>query len=233
LIVRSVANGLELITQPDHAQLARRIMERCAPLLVEPRRDAILHAVAEHDNGWAEEDAAPTLDSASGGICDFISLPLGARHAVWPRGVSRLRRDPWAAALVAHHGATVYDRFRADAAWAGFFQQMEAMRTEMMAAAGRPLEALVSDYAFLRLGDLISLAFCTRAEEEQRYANWTIVRAGDRVVVSPDAFGGAAVPFEISARTIDAQRFGSDADLRDALARAPTVTLRGEVAATS
>ena len=49
------------MTQSDHAHLARMIMEHCVPLAAWPRRDAILHAIHEHDNGWAEEDAAPTV----------------------------------------------------------------------------------------------------------------------------------------------------------------------------
>src|SRR5687768_1060872 len=116
---------LQLITQPDHAHLARRIMERCVPLAVRPRRDRILRAIGEHDNGWAEEDAAPTVNPASGDVADFVHAPLSVRHRVWPRAVARLANDPWAAALVAQHALTVYERFRMDAAWATFFAGME------------------------------------------------------------------------------------------------------------
>ena len=35
--------------------------------------------------------------------------------------VAGLTDAPWAAALVAHHAITVYDRFRADPAWDDFF----------------------------------------------------------------------------------------------------------------
>src|SRR5581483_8368207 len=59
MIVRRTGGRIQLITQPDHAQLAGRIMARCAALADRPRRTSILLAVAEHDNGWAEEDAAP------------------------------------------------------------------------------------------------------------------------------------------------------------------------------
>ena len=45
--------------------------------------------------------------------------------------------------------------------------------------------------------------------------------------VTPDPFGGRAVPLAVTARRIPARRYASDADLRDAVAAAPPVMLRG------
>jgi len=226
MIVRTTSGVVQLITQPDHAQLARAIMERCQPLAANSRRDRILLAIAEHDNGWMEEDAAPTVTPATGQIADFVTLPIQARQAVWPRGVGRLR-DPWPAALVAHHAVTVYARFRGDTQWTSFFAGMESMRDSLVRASGLSLGDLLADYPFVRLGDLISLAFCTGSSDEQRFGAWTVKLAGTRVVVTPDPFGGAAIPIEIIARELPARQFSTDADLRDALRDATRVTLRG------
>src|SRR3954463_4207109 len=103
MIVRTYRDRLQLITQPDHAQLARRIMEHCVALADHPRRNAIMLAIAEHDNGWAEPDAAPTVDLSTGRIADFITAPTAVRQGAWPRAVARLAHSPWAAALVANH----------------------------------------------------------------------------------------------------------------------------------
>lgn len=230
MIVRPIRDTIQLITQPDHAHLARAIMDHCIPLAVQPRRDAILHAIAEHDNGWAEEDAAPTVNPRSGNVADFVSVPLSTRHAVWPRAVARLAHDPWAAALVAQHALTVYERFRSEAGWTPFFGEMEAARGAILGASDMPLDDLVADYPFVRLADLISLAFCTGSTDEQRFGDWTVQLSGSRVVVSPDPFGGAEIPMEIEAKVIRNQPFRSDAELRDALSEASTTTLRGEVA---
>ena len=205
-------------------------MEHCVPLAARPRRDAILHAIAEHDNGWAEEDAAPTVNPTSGTVVDFVSAPLSVRHAVWRRGVARLADNPWAAALVAQHALTVYDRFRSEAEWTAFFAEMEAARGAMLRASRMPLDDLVADYAFVRLADLISLTFCTGWTDEHRFADWTVQLSGTRVVVTPDAFGGMRIPIEIKAREIRNQAFRLDAELHDALSEANTTTLRGEVA---
>ena len=229
MIVRPADGGVHLITQPDHARLARTIMEQCVPLRTRPRREMILHAIAEHDNGWAEADAAPTVDVRTGQVVDFLHAPLAIRQGVWPRAVARLARHPWTAALVAQHAVTAYARLRPDADWQAFFADMEATRDAMLGASGMPVDDFMADYAFVRLGDLISLAFCTGGADEQRFGDWTIAPSGDRVVVTPDVFGGATIPVQIDAREIRRPSYRSDAELRDALTSATTMTLRGAV----
>lgn len=105
------------------------LMMHCVALVARRRRESILLATAEHDNGWAEEDAAPTVHPATGGVVDFINATTSVRQTVWPRSVARLAHDRWAAALVAQHALAVHDRFRAEAAWYLFFTEMEATRS--------------------------------------------------------------------------------------------------------
>jgi hypothetical protein len=229
MIVRRLADRCLLITQPDHAHLARRVMEHCVPLAARARRDSILVATGEHDNAWAEEDAAPSVDPATGEVLDFMQAPATVRRGVWPRTVARLAGDPWAAALVAHHAATVYVRFRPDPEWASFFAEMEATRDSLVRSQGLSLEDLEADYPYLRLGDLISLTFCTESSEAQRFREWAIQLDGSRVVVTPDLFGGREIAFEIAARTLAQRRFRSEAALREALESARPTTLEGAV----
>lgn len=204
-------------------------MERCVPLASHPRRPEILHAIGEHDNGWMEEDAAPRVNLATGRIFDFVSAPASVRQSVWPRGVATLARDPWAAALVAQHAITVYDRFRSDSDWATFFAEMTSARDTMLRASGRRLGDLLSDYVFVRLADLISLTFCVGWEDEQRFGDWAVRRLDDRVVVTPDAFGGEEIPIAIEARELANRPFRSDTEMRDALREARVATLKGVV----
>ena len=229
MIVRPVNDRFLLITQPEHAHLSRRVMEGCAALHEHSRQASILHAIGEHDNGWAEEDATPLIDPESGRVADFVTSPASVRQRVWPRGIARLEGDPWAAALVAHHAVTVYDRYRPDPEWTSFFSRMETSRDALVRARGLSLEELVPDYAFVRLGDLISLMFCTGWSEAQRFGPWSVSRAGSRVLVTPDAFAGAAIPMVIEAREIGPGPFRSDAELRAALAAARRVIMHGEV----
>jgi hypothetical protein len=230
MIVRDAGSSLQLITQPDHAALARRVMERWPPLHDAERRASILLAIEEHDNGWLEPDRAPAVDSASGRVFDFITIPVDIRQAVWPRAVNRLAHDDrWAAALVAHHAVTVYDRYRIDSAWTGFFPRMEGLRDELATACGRSSSQLTHDYAFVRIGDLISLIFCTHWDESQAFDRWTFRRDGDRVVVLPDPFGGRQLPIAINARQIPARKYENDGDLQRVVRTSPVVTLHGLV----
>jgi len=231
VIVRRLDTRLQLITQPDHAHLAARIMEHCVPLTAHPRRDRILYAIAEHDNGWTEEDAAPTVDPGSGAIFDFVSAPVAVRHAVWPRAVSRLSDDPWAAALVAQHALTVYDRFRTEPEWQPLFARMTVMRDDMLQKSSMALADLLPDYAFVRLADLISLTFCTGWTNDQKFDRWTVHPTAAGVGVSPSAFGANPLAYEIGAKEIPNRPYRSDAELRDALGKAPTITLRGQLSA--
>jgi hypothetical protein len=232
MIVRPADDVVYLITQPDHAHLARSIMERCVPLGARERRAAILHAIDEHDSGWAEADAAPRVDPDTGGVVDFVRAPLALRQAGAPRAIARLSHDAWAAALVAQHGLTVYSRFRGEPEWASFFSEMEAVRAAVLRTTGLSLNDLAADYAFVRLGDLISLAFCTGWTQEERFGEWSVQLSGSRVLVTPSAFGGATIPIEITARQIPNQPLRSDAELRAAMSAATTTTLRGSVAGT-
>ena len=203
-------------------------MDRCVPLAAAPRRAAILHAIEEHDNGWREEDAAPRIDPLTGAIADFITAPVRVRQGVWPRGIARLASDPWAAALVAQHAITIYDRNRAVAEWAPFFVEMQGRRDDLLRPTGLPLDALLSDYVFVRLADLTSLSFCVGWTDAEGFGGWTVQPSGARIVVTPKAFDDD-VPFEIEATEIANQPFRSDEDLRDALRSAETRTLSGLV----
>jgi hypothetical protein len=228
VIVRSGDEALHLIRQPDHAHLAGAIMAQCRPLHTRPRRPSILRAIAEHDNGWTEEDRTPLFNDTSGGVYDFVTAPLAVRLRVWPRGVDRLTADPWTAALVAQHADTIYDRYHSDPDWSAFFADIRHRRDALVGETGLTLAELVDDYAFVRLGDLISLAFCTGWPDEHRFDNVTVRLAGTRVVVTPDLFD-TAIPIEITARSIPNARYRSASELAAAFDKASLVTLRGEV----
>ena len=235
MIVRQTGDAFQLITQPHHARLAGAIMQHSVALAEHPRQSSILLAIAEHDNGWSEPDAAPLIDPGTGFPLDFLSAPVAVRQGVWPRGVARLAHDPWAAALVAQHAIAIFDRYRGDSAWTQFFSEMEMMRQAMLDAgpvlAGRlSMKDLVADYRFVGLGDVISLTFCNGWTDEQ-FDTWTIRLAGSHMFVSPDLFDGNTIPIGIEARKIHQRTFRSDAELRDALAAAPATRLEGVITA--
>jgi Protein of unknown function (DUF3891) len=204
-------------------------MEHWAPLANAPRRESILLAIGEHDNGWREPDASPAID-ANGHVIDFVNAPAEVKQPVWPRGVARLAADPHAAALVAQHAITVYDRFRGEREWDLFFLEMETARDHLLGLAGVSRNELLRDYAFVRLGDLISLTFCTGWREEQRYERWRVsLIIGTQVRVTPYEFDVDELAIDVPARELCGQPFASAAELHAALSQATGVVLRGTV----
>jgi hypothetical protein len=234
VIIRPDGDGLLLITQPDHAALAGRIMHAWQDdeLQRSPRRDDILLAVAEHDNGWHEVDAAPVVDAATGTLLDFVGVPYELRTGVWPRAVTRLAETPYAAALVARHALHVYRRYQDDEVWKPFFAQMTVLCDDMLArvADARPDE-FHHDYRFVRIGDLASLTFCNGWRETQDEFGCTFTVDGDRLRVSPDPFDGRTVALEVPARRLAQASFDSADAAALAFSRAPRLALRGAATA--
>lgn len=229
MIVRRHGESWRCITQPDHAALSGRLMRhwRAGGLPDSPRRDDILRAIVEHDNGWQEVDAVPAVDAASGELLDFVHLPVAVRQGVWPRGVRRLEATPYAAALVANHAVHVFSRFRGRAEWTPFFDQMAGLRAQMLAASDATLETLLSDYVFLRLGDLLSLTFCNAWTDEQVEFGYTIRLDATRLIVTPDPFAGRELPFAITARLLPASAVTSAAAVHTAWRTADRLVLTG------
>jgi hypothetical protein len=231
MIVRLDGSSQLLMTQPDHAALAARIMRgwRANGFPDAPRHSVILYAVAEHDNGWREVDAAPVVDGVTGRILDFVSAPARIRRLVWPRGVERLAATPYAAALVAQHSVHVYRRHRGDPGWAPFFAEMEAVRDRnLQAAAPLTLDDLLRDYFFVRAGDLASLTFCNGWTEIQTDdAGYAIRFEGMRLTITPDPFEGREVALEITARELPNRPFGSALEAEHAFSEAREVVVTG------
>ena len=231
MIVRADESSLLLITQPDHAALAARLMTHwvAGGLPQAPRRSSILHAIREHDNGWQEIDLRP-LVSEAGQILDFVSAPIEVRQGIWPRGVGRLTTDPFAAALVAEHAIQIYSRFQSDAAWAGFFSTMAQLRDTHARTAGVTVTTVAEDYFFLRMADLISLAFCNGWAERQELGAYSFTLEGDVMVIAPDPFGGVAVRLEVPARRVPRTARWA-ASIEAAWRSSALETLRGEIRA--
>ena len=234
MIVRRTDSTVLLVAQPDHAALAARIMRcwRDDELARSPRRDEILYAVEHHDDGWLEVDRAPIVDETTGEVLDFITSPVSVRRGIWPRGVALLASTPYAAALVAQHAVHVYRRYRDDDTWAPFFSEMESLRAHHLhGASPATLEMLLADYRWLRTGDILSLCFCngwTDVQHDERGGSARL--AGDRLVLTPDPFGGGEVPLAVPSRQLPAAPFASADAAAAAYARAPATILSGSAA---
>lgn len=237
MIVRLTESSQLLITQPDHAALSARIMRewRAGGFPDAPRRSDILLAIAEHDNGWREVDAAPVMDETTGRIHDFVTAPDAIKRELWPRGVDRLAGTPYAAALVAQHAVHVYRHKRGEPEWAPFFTQMEGLRDRFLhIAAPIAMDDLLRDYVFVRIGDLASLTFCNGWTEQQvDDVGYAIRCDGTRLTISPDPFEGRQIAIEVTARELANRPLRSSSDAEAAFAAARQLAITGIVVGAS
>jgi hypothetical protein len=235
VIIRERGSSFLLITQPDHARLARQLVARMRtePALETATRDDVLLACREHDNGWLEVDRTPTVDPSTGRPFDFMSGPIEVKHDLWPRGIVRAAAaSPRAGALVAEHALTVYAYRRGEPAWQPFFDTVTMLRDDLLdridARNGEGRARFDLEYRCVRLGDSLSLQFCNGWTDAQDTLGYTSTLDGDRLMIAPDPFAGETVRFRVPARAVPARAYAGDRDLRAEVVAASTIMLEGE-----
>lgn len=242
MIIRDAGSEWLLITQPDHAALAGRLMRQwqIGTLPTRATREAALFATDMHDIGWAQEDAAPSIEPGTGRPCDFVHLAASRRQDVWRRAIAVLAHEStYTAALVAQHAITVYRRFLRDPEWTGFFAEMDRARDHWYGAdarpdgsTGGPLDPqgadrlqFLTDYGTLALGDLASLIICHGWTDVHEQEAMQLQMIDDTLVITPDPFDGRVIDLEIPHRRIAARAYASDDDLRAAWTSTPIARL--------
>ena len=219
--VEPAAGGAwRLITQPDHAFFAAELLAlwRTDGLPDHPRRADLLFATREHDNGWRELDASPTVDPARGLPRDFLALSPALRQEVWLRGTERYAAErPRAALLVLQHALHLFRDAAATDGWADFVARLRERRAELMLQTASSDTEVLGDHAWLDLADRISLVACGALSRLDEPDGRTVERgaesAPNRLTVSLRPFPLAgATTFKIPCRTVPARRYSGDAD---------------------
>ncbi|HKI03920.1 MAG TPA: DUF3891 family protein [Thermoanaerobaculia bacterium] len=225
MIVVPADSSLLLVTQTDHAHFSGELLSlwRAGGLPAHPRREDLLFAAREHDNGWREADAAPRWNGGRGLPHDFISLSTPERIEIWERGTCRFVHErPYASLLIARHALNLFRgrrNDRADEEWAPFIAFLDDLEGSLLEETGVPREELEADYRLIDLADLISLAACNRwREPAERYGQR--VEPGDgEVRLDPFPLAGATT-FRVPCRRIPRRDYRGDADLGGELASA-------------
>lgn len=219
IIVKQEA-GLRCVTQPDHAGVAAEILGlwRADGLPEHQRRDELLFAVREHDNGWQEIDAAPYVCPTNGGPYTFTELPEIRRRELWLRGVDRhVEQRPYAALLITRHAIGIHADRRALADWSEFFDTLTELEASLMEELEPEPDHVAEDYGWLRLADLISLQACGALSERFEEAGHRFERQGSQIAIGPFPLAGATT-FSVPARWIPDRTYSSDTDLAVELA---------------
>jgi hypothetical protein len=221
MLVIDQGETLRLITQNDHARLARQVIAlwRKGGLLEHPQRREILFAVGEHDNGWREADAVPLVDRSNGRPHDFRSYPDDDRIAIWCRGVDRhAATRPIAALLIAHHAEALHSDRRGRTLWKPFFDHLENLRSDLFDRCQRDPRSLDRDYEFLAFADSLSLGACgVWSERTLSWRGYTARFQPGGISIDPFPLAGPTT-LSVPSRTLPNRRFAGEADLGEELA---------------
>lgn len=217
IVAHREAGELLLVTQSDHAQFAAQLLTlwKRDDFRRHPRRDDILFAVREHDNGWREADSVPRLD-AGGLPLDFRDAPMALRQEVWLRGIERhAATQPYAARLIVEHAILVHQD-RQGSGWPEFLEVLARRRDAIEAELSVEPGQVDEDYRYLEWADGVALAaagvwpsFDSRLGRGQS-------REG-AIYLQPFPFAGATT-FAMACRSIPDRAYSTVADLAAVLA---------------
>lgn len=242
MIVLRTGGGSRLVTQADHARLSAEMLRlfRLPELVGHPRRELLLRAVREHDNGWWEADSAPRRDPSGATAVDFRAIPPDLRQEIWQRGIERFAADePYLAALLAAHALRLLRSPREESSRAAFHGQLAERLAALLEAAGESPESVARDDSWMALADGLSLAACTgdgrfvdrpgwRAEVVLPPADANDEGARIDLGLAPFPLAGTT-SFALPCRELAGDRFASDSALGVALLCAPWRRLRVRV----
>src|ERR1700736_6085702 len=112
MILSTLDGQLQMIRQPDHAELSGELAEHWGndgfdrPEPFEP----MVLAAALHDNGWEEWDNGPKVNPGTRLPYQFTEMPVQEHLAFYWRGVERvIAKDRYSGLVVSMHCAGLYN----------------------------------------------------------------------------------------------------------------------------
>lgn len=242
MIVARHPAGAVAITQADHAVMCAEFADAWSSLRDSPFAADVRLAAEQHELGWAERDAAPRLNPATGLPFSLRDLPFREyidAQLVGPRELGE--RSPYAGLLASLHYASFYRR---PAPWSvraddrilrSFLARSSHLQAALARRAGVGVEdpQTVRDAGLVRCWDGLSYDLLLDRVPGTRPlaplssgdpAALQLERRGDRVTIEPWPFAPARLEVHAQGRLL-AGTYGSEAELHAALAAAEVVIL--------
>jgi hypothetical protein len=234
-----------LVPQIEHARLSGALAAswRDTTLAGLQPHSEVLAAIGHHDDGWADWDAAPDVDQASGRPLSFVEMPLETSIDIWRRSVYlACSRGHLAAHMVSAHFTALLQK--SSPRWSLDPRRFQASRQfldeqsehrEIWFAQWQRADPTVrmrkmADRAlsYLQFFDALSLWFCGAVRAEPQSFLTPEGYDTSVVPVGPQRFTARPWPLVVGrwnwtakARRIAISRYAS----REALAAAPSETV--------
>ncbi len=227
MIITKTRKEVIAIKQEDHAAFAGFLLERWSDhgFKHDERREAIIRATGQHDNGWKEFDAAPRIDEKTGLPVDFRKITPEEIHDIWMRGSQRfVVEEPYVAMLITHHAYSLHEHAhnnRSDI-WKDFFVTLARQRAFLRDSMGLTHNDIEHGYSFLRMADWFSLKYCTEpklgAARPAQYAGYKLVREEDEFRFRPYPFIDHDIRYELPVYVLNKKGYKSTAEAQEDLA---------------
>jgi hypothetical protein len=243
MIVRPFRGRLLLIRQTDHMALSGRLAEAFGNERF-PRPEPygpLIMAAAEHDLGWAEWEAAPTIDPGTRRPYNFGDLPVEEHLALYRRGVNQVAaKDDHAGLLVNLHCQGLYNlRFGSapdltmrnlsieqDAAIRRTLAGLQRQERELGRQVPIQLSVLWAQYEWLQVFDVLSLVLCMPPLKPVTVGPLSLRSDGaDAAAVHPWPFRDPSLPVAVPGRLVADRDYADNEDFRRAYAGAEPVEL--------
>jgi Protein of unknown function (DUF3891) len=245
VIVATHPRGVVAVTQADHARMCAELADAWGspPFGQVPRSGEVRLAAEQHELGWAELDADPTLDPSTGFPTTLYALHFSRYIDGQVEGPRQLgERSAYAGLVAALHHSTLYRRpgrlasLRTDGRLIrSFFAASERLRAELGERAGvapgdpEAVRAgrLVRSWDGLSHDLLLDRAPCSRHNVPLAAGELTTLRLerhGDAISVSPWPFAVPSLEAHARGRLLT-RRASSREEMHEALGEAPVVTL--------
>ena len=156
-----------LVSQVDHARIGGELTRNLSASF----SHEVIEAIAHHDDGWSDWEAAPRLNPEIGGPYSFLEMPLAEALAIWDGSIAAARKfGPLAGFIVAGHFYNLLsesDHAREPAA-IGWLAAKRKVRTTwldewMRADPAHTLDDAKRAQHQLQIADLFSLWLCCDA----------------------------------------------------------------------
>lgn len=210
------------IKQEDHAEFAAFMLERWGDhgFRHDPKRDAIVMATREHDNGWREYDAAPRINPKTKLPVDFKSTSPEETFDIWLRGSRRfIDEEPYVALLITHHAYSLHEHtHNRSGAWKEFFITLAKQRGLLRDSLGMTHNDVEHGYSFLRMMDWFSLMFCSNRTlghaRPAQYAGYKVKRDEDTFLFRPFPFADRELHYTMPVYVLKSRSYATTADVQ-------------------
>ena len=225
-------DGWLAIGQASHAWLSGQLARAWggAALPSPEPREAVALAAEQHDVGMAEWDLRPTLDPAMGRATAFTAMPRELHLALWDAAARKLEtQSRYAALLVSMHGTALYemrdlDELEETDAYAvrGYLSAQRELQERL--GAGLARDGLRRNQRLIWVWDFLSLGLCLGWDG--RSLDGITIGEG---TLEPWPLREDRVVLRAEGRRVEG-RFEDEEEMRAALAEAPWVEMRFELA---